>query len=66
MKRLKVVIPNSPTPGSPLNGLDVKLCDADTGEQLECVENLRLNAPVDGFITVTADMLVSEIEISSD
>ena len=62
MKRIKLVLP-AKTQSPALLGIDAKLFDADTGEELDWLVDLRLNLPLDGPATVQATFHVSEIEL---
>ena len=69
MRRLKVIFKSKLTadhPAAPqaIGGLAGKLVDADTGEELGCVQDFVLNAPMDDIVTADARLIVSEIEVT--
>ena len=64
MKRLKVILRRDPVAKDRcMPGLLGSLVDADTGDELNCVTDFKLNVPMDGVMTVTTEMVVSEIEV---
>lgn len=60
MKRLKLVLP-AKLEGAV--GLDAKLLDADTGEELDCAGDIQLLAPLDGLLRVQVTFVLAEIEL---
>ena len=69
MKRLKVIITRDPlverSSAHVMSGLPARLVDADTGQELDCVQGFSINIPMDGVITVDARLLVADIEVRS-
>ena len=69
MKRLKVIITRDPlverSSANAMFGLPARLVDADTGQELDCVQDFSINIPMDGVITVDARLLVADIEVRS-
>lgn len=67
MKRLKVIFDKGALPQDKhrhsLLGMPSRLVDAETGEPIDCVQDFRVNVPMGDCITVTAEMLVSDIEV---
>lgn len=69
MRRLKVVFGGDAvfdeSSGQAIVGRTAKLVDADTGEELGCVRDFSINVPLEGPVTVEAEMLVAGIEVKS-
>jgi len=65
MKRIKVILvkDRDPSRESGFLGLKSKIVDADTGEQIDCLQDFTLNVPLDGILTVDARMVVSDIAV---
>jgi hypothetical protein len=63
MKRLKLILPGKSANDGHLFGLDAKLVDADTGEELECTQDICVHFPMDDIVTVSANFPVAEIEV---
>lgn len=63
MKRCKLVITKPTGRNRILIGREAELVDMDTGERVSCVQDLQLNMPLKCMITVTATIVISDIEI---
>lgn len=63
MKRAKLIIPRRVDGGHFLMSHMAKLVDADTGEEIECVSDIQLNMPLQDAMSVTATILISDIEL---
>lgn len=64
MKRAKLVFASHRKGNAPLLGSDVKLVDADTGEELLCCRDITIHATIDGAIIATPQIYISEVEVS--
>jgi len=62
MKRLKLILPGE-RGHAELPGLNAKLADADTGEELECLGDIEVLFRMDDLVRVRAEFVVAEIEL---
>lgn len=64
MRRAKLVFVNQPD-GQVILGGSVKLLDADSGEEIECIGDITVSCPLDGVVMANVAVQISEVEIIS-
>ena len=56
-------MPADPCRASAMMGRCAKLIDADTGEEVQVAQDIKINLPMNGIVTVDVRLAVAEIEI---
>jgi hypothetical protein len=61
--RLKLLLKVHNGATTPLLGMDAKLIDMDSGQEVEDLGDLTLEMPMDGIAMVNAKILIHDVEV---